>query len=138
MQLGIHALDETNLEIEPSLDPDGLRFELRGSCDAFAVAPLGNYLTRVFAEMERQGATQVTFDIRGLSLLNSSCLKQFITFLHGLRSLHPPTKYAVDFLVDAKLGWQARALAAFVRMCPDIVSVIRVGGPTASNHAGDA
>lgn len=138
MQLGIHALDESNLEIAPSLDSNGLTLKLRGSCDAFAVAPLGRYLAHVFPEMERQGCTKVTFDIRALSLLNSSCLKQFITFLHGLQSLRTPTKYAVDFLVDAKLGWQGRALAAFLRMWPDIVSVIRVRGSDASNHAGDA
>ena len=135
MQLGLDALEADNLEIEPSLGPSGFTLRLRGSCDAFAVTPLGGYLTRVFAEMERQGTTEVTFDIRGLSLLNSSCLKQFITFLHELRSLPTDKQYTVDFLVDAKLHWQSRALAAFVRMCPDIVRVTRVGAGDASNHA---
>jgi hypothetical protein len=138
MELGIHALDASNLEIEASLDTSGLTFALRGSCDAFAVTPLGSYLTRVLAEMKRLGCTRVTFDIRGLCLLNSSCLKQFITFLHKLRAPDTSAKYAVDFLVDAKVGWQARALAAFVRMCPEIVRVIRVGDEDAANHAGEA
>jgi len=136
MHLGIKPLDESNLAIEPSLASNAITLRLRGSCDAFAVTPLGGYLTCVFAEMERTGCTKVTFDIRGLCLLNSSCLKQFITFLHRLRSLDTDTKYAVDFVVDVKLGWQSRALAAFVRMCPDIVSVLRVGANDSETHAG--
>ena len=135
MHLGIQALDESNLEIEPSFASNGLTLRLRGSCDAFAVTPLGSYLSRVFAEMERIGCTHVTFDVRGLCLLNSSCLKQFVTFLHRLRSLDTDTRYAVDFVVDVKLGWQSRALAAFVRMCPDIVSVIRVGANSETRAA---
>jgi hypothetical protein len=137
MQLGIHALDESNLEIEPSLESNGLTLTLRGSCDAFAVTPLGSYLKRVFAEIERLDCANVTFDIRGLCLVNSSCLKQFITFLHELPSLRTGSAHKVDFLVDAKLGWQARALAAFVRMWPEIVSVIRVGENDTADHAGD-
>jgi len=135
MQLGLDALEADNLEIEPSLGSSGFTLKLRGACDAFAVTPLGSYLTRVYAEMERQGTTQVTIDIRGLSLLNSSCLKQFITFLHKLRSQETGRQYVVDFHVDAKLHWQSRALAAFVRMCPDIVRVTRIGASDASNHA---
>ena len=138
MHLGIQALDESNLEIEPSLASNGLTLRLRGSCDAFAVTPLGSYLSRVFDEMERIGCTQVTFDIRGLCLLNSSCLKQFITFLHKLRSLEADKRYVVEFLVDAKLHWQSRALAAFIRMWPDIVRVTRVGPSDASNQVENA
>lgn len=135
MQLGLDALEADNLEIEPSLGPNGFTLKLHGACDAFAVTPLGGYLTRVFAEMERQGVSGVTFDIHGLSLVNSSCLKQFITFLHKLRSLEADEKYTVEFLVDAKLHWQSRALAAFVRMWPDMVRVTRVGAGDASSHA---
>ena len=138
MDLGLQALAESNLAIEPSLESEALVLKLHGSCDAFAVTPLGSYLGCVFAEMDRLASTQVTFDIRGLCLLNSSCLKQFITFLHKLRSLEGGSSYAVTFLVDPKRGWQTRALAAFVRMWPDIVSVVRVGVTDLPNHTGDA
>ena len=138
MQLGLDALEVDNLEIEPSLGSSGFTLKLRGACDTFAVTPLGGYLTSVFAEMERVGVSEGTFDIRGLTLVNSSCLKQFITFLHKLRSLEADKSYVVEFLVDAKLHWQSRALAAFIRMWPDIVRVTRVGPSDASNQVKNA
>ena len=128
----LHTLREENLEIAPVLDTPALTIKLTGACDAFAITPLGGYLTDVLAELRRGTYPKVVFDIRGLCLLNSSCLKQFITFLHKVRSAHP--KCAVDFLVDQSSTWQGRALAAFVRMCPDIVSVIRVAANEAPAH----
>jgi hypothetical protein len=128
----LHTLKEENLEIVPLLDAPALTIQLSGACDAFAIVPLGAYLTDVFAELQRGGYPKVVFDIRGLCLLNSSCLKQFITFLHKLRSTH--SGCTVDFHVDQSSTWQGRALAAFVRMCPDIVSVVKVSANDAPTH----
>lgn len=136
MQLSLQALSEESLQIEPRLDDEALTVQLTGACDGFAVAPLGKYLQEVHAELEKLGTTDVTFDIRRLYLLNSSCLKQFITFLHKLRSSQ--VKYSVKFVVDPALAWQGRGLAAFVRMCPGIVSVVKGESPNAAPCAETA
>jgi hypothetical protein len=114
------ALEE--FEIIPSLIDGCLVLQLIGTGDIVAVEPLRDTLTRVRDKMLEKEISSVEFDIRRLMLLNSSCLKQFASFLVVLSS--QKMKCSVHFIVDSKLAWQTRSLFALERIAADIVRVV--------------
>jgi hypothetical protein len=120
------------LTLEPVLAGGKLQLHLSGVCDSFAVKPLGAYLDSVAAEVSRLGLSSVAIDVTRLSLLNSSSLKQFITFLRPMKS--GESKCQVEFVVDDQTPWQRRCLAALARMCPNAVSLRDVGGGGPGNN----
>ncbi|WP_437284607.1 hypothetical protein [Sorangium sp. So ce406] len=107
--------------IEPALRDDSLGVKLTGTGDMSAVAPLGLFLKDLQAEAARLRVSAIEFDVRALYFLNSSCLKAFISFICGLPGLGLRCK--VQFVTDARLGWQRRSLTALERMSPDLVSI---------------
>ncbi|WP_437954683.1 hypothetical protein WME76_24270 [Sorangium sp. So ce119] len=107
--------------IEPALRDDSLGVKLTGTGDMSAVAPLGLFLKDLQAEAARLRVSAIEFDVRALYFLNSSCLKAFISFICGLPALGLRCK--VQFVTDARLGWQRRSLTALERMSPDLVSI---------------
>ena len=109
------------LRIAPSLEPQMLVIELAGICDSFAVKPLGEYLSRSAREVERLQLNGVIVDVRQLTLMNSSSLKQFVTFLLPIKLGQVQCK--VEFLVDPSSPWQRRCLSALERMCPSSVTI---------------
>lgn len=125
-ELGLKREVHDKLTLEPVLTGGKLQVNLSGLCDSFAVKPLGAYLERVAAEVGRLGLATVAIDVTRLSLLNSSSLKQFITFLRPMKS--GESKCKVEFVVDDQSPWQRRCLAALARMCPNAVSLRDVGG----------
>jgi hypothetical protein len=113
------TLDE--FEIVPTLTNDCLVLQLSGTGDVVAVAPLRDCLQRVGNKIRAKQLFTVEVDIRHLVLLNSSCLKQFASFLLELSTTKTPC--SVCFVVDAKLAWQSRSLFALERLAGDIVCV---------------
>ncbi|WP_438022511.1 hypothetical protein [Sorangium sp. So ce233] len=107
--------------IEPALRDDALSVKLTGTGDMAAVAPLGSLLKDLQAEAVRLRVSAVEFDVRALYFLNSSCLKAFISFICGLAG--QGLKCKVQFVTDARLGWQRRSLTALERMSPELVSI---------------
>ncbi|KYF71784.1 hypothetical protein BE11_33115 [Sorangium cellulosum] len=107
--------------IEPALRDDSLSVKLTGTGDMAAVAPLGSLLKELQWEAVRLRVSAVEFDVRALYFLNSSCLKAFISFICGLAG--QGLKCKVQFVTDARLGWQRRSLTALERMSPELVSI---------------
>jgi len=114
------------LTIKPNLAENTVELSLSGICDSFAVKPLGIYLDRVAAEVLRLGLERVSIDVTKLTLLNSSSLKQFVTFLRPIKL--GEHRHTVEFVVDDANPWQRRCLAALVRMCPAAVTLRDVHG----------
>lgn len=114
------ALDEFG--IVPSLIDGCLVLQLTGTGDIVAVEPLRDCLTSIREKIHQNEISSVEFDIRRLLLLNSSCLKQFASFLVDLSTRK--TRCQVRFIVDSKLAWQARSLFALERLAGDMVRVV--------------
>ncbi|HTN86412.1 MAG TPA: hypothetical protein VL242_22080 [Sorangium sp.] len=108
--------------IEPALRDDTLGVKLTGTGDMAAVAPLDMFLKDMQSEAMRLRVSAVEFDVRALYFLNSSCLKAFISFISRLGTQGLRCK--IQFLTDARLGWQRRSLTALERMSPDLVSIV--------------
>ncbi|WP_437499265.1 hypothetical protein [Sorangium sp. So ce1099] len=107
--------------IEPALRDDTLSVKLTGTGDMAAVAPLDMFLKDMQSEAMRLRVSAVEFDVRALYFLNSSCLKAFISFISRLGSQGLRCK--IQFVTDARLGWQRRSLTALERMSPELVSI---------------
>ena len=111
--------------IEPALvgdRHDQLSVKLTGTGDMAAAAPLGSYCKELQGEVKRLSLAAVEFDIRALYFLNSSCLKAFISFISRLGTQGLRCK--IQFVTDARLGWQRRSLTALERMSPELVSIV--------------
>lgn len=120
-----HAVFD-KLTIAPLLEAGKLQVRLAGICDSFAVKSLGQYLDQVTQEMARLQLATVAIDVTKVALLNSSSLKQFITFLRPMKLGESQNK--VEFVVDDAIPWQRRCLAALARMCPVAVSLRDING----------
>jgi hypothetical protein len=107
--------------IEPSAAAGVLTLRLTGTGDTAAVAPLQTFLEAVAREVAPLELHRIVFDVRLLYLLNSSCLKAMLGFI--FRIVSSDRACAVRFLVDPKLAWQRRSLAALVRMAPQLVGI---------------
>ncbi|WP_437730453.1 hypothetical protein [Sorangium sp. So ce1335] len=110
--------------IEPALRDDTLSIKLSGTGDMAAAPSLGICLKALQAEVMRLSINLVEFDVRALYFLNSSCLKAFISFIFAVAG--QGMKCKVQFITDARLGWQRRSLTALERMSPDSVSIADV------------
>ncbi|MGK3961014.1 hypothetical protein WME89_33835 [Sorangium sp. So ce321] len=119
--LKVDSVVTDSFGIEPALRDDTLSVKLTGTGDMAAAAPLGSYFKTLQAEVIRLSVSAVEFDVRALYFLNSSCLKAFISFICGLGS--QGMKCKIQFLTDARLGWQRRSLTALERMSPELVSI---------------
>ena len=105
----------------PSVNGDEVTLTLTGTGDMAAVAPLEQCLNQMHQLITARGFGGARIDISALYLLNSSCIKTLLSFLHT--NMRSKRRYPVRFIVDAHLAWQARTLGVLARMAPDLVSV---------------
>jgi hypothetical protein len=84
---------------------------------------LGPYLESLHAEAMRSGVQRVTFDIRELYFLTSSCLKCFATMLATVAAVEPRFRYSVRFLANQNLHWQRRSLEALRSVAQNIIEI---------------
>jgi hypothetical protein len=105
----------------PSVVGDEAVLTLTGTGDMAAVAPLEHCLQQAHELIALHNLSAARIDISALYLLNSSCIKTLISFIH--RNMASKQRYAVRFVVDNRLAWQARTLGVLCRMAPDLVSV---------------
>jgi hypothetical protein len=112
----------SDFRVTPSVVGDEVVVTLSGTGDMAAVAPLEQALKQVDEQILAQGLAGARIDISALYLLNSSCIKALISFIH--RNMAAKRRYAVRFVVDERLAWQSRTLGVLCRMAPDLVSVV--------------
>ena len=127
-------MQKGRMTIQPRVESDTVHVEIEGICDSFAVKGLGAFLTSVAEEVTRSSLRHVNIDISQVSLLNSSCIKQFITFIRPIKAGQLDCK--VCFTVAPSIPWQRRSMSALVRMCPSAVSL--VGGSETGSHPSRA
>jgi hypothetical protein len=118
----IHPVTLEEFGIAPSLVDSRLVLRLTGIGDTMAVTPLRDCLYAIKRGIAGSEVVAVEFDIRGMQLLNSSCLKVFATFLIEL--LGNKSTCPIRFIVDSKLPWQARSLFALERLASSLVRIV--------------
>ena len=122
-----HFADATELRIREYLDLDASVGALLDQCSQFIGVPglrrSGNADMRVVTELDaalerlaerlpKQPNAEVSFDIRELYFMNSSCFKCFVSFIVTSLDLPRQQQYKVVFLANPRMPWQDRSLEA--------------------------
>ncbi len=102
---------------------DEITVMLRGNAEMTVTARLSSSLDRLHAEIIRSGAEQVTFDLRELYFMTSSCLKCLANLLARDADLDPAQRYLVRFLANPNLHWQRRSLEALSCVSTELVRI---------------
>ncbi len=100
-------------------DPPQIRFT--GNGDSEAVGPLARYLRQLHTELLGNHCTTVSVDLRELYFMNSSCLKNFVSWIYKVDTEGKP--YEITLMANARLQWQQRSLATLQRLAPKIVTI---------------
>jgi hypothetical protein len=108
--------------LKPSLANGAVSVALTGTGDLLAMPQLGSFLKQLHVEVTRLSVKLVVMDIRELYFLNSSCLKQFVTWLKSIRGAGTHG-YQVQFISNANLRWQRRTLAALQALSDGAVTI---------------
>jgi hypothetical protein len=109
--------------LEPKQIGDQITVRLSGNADMTVTTKLGPYLDRLHAEALRLGVKRLTFDIRELYFLTSSCLKAFATMLAAVAQLDAAKRYTVRFLANSNLHWQRRSLEALRCVAQNVIEI---------------
>jgi hypothetical protein len=97
--------------------------QLTGNADVAAKQHLAGLLRVVHTQAQERGVGHVRFDIRNLAFMNSSCFKDLISWLDGVREATTVGRYRVTFMSSAALHWQRRSLHALSCFARDLVTV---------------
>jgi hypothetical protein len=122
-ELRVQPVKLHEFSLEPALEGANFSIRLLGTADARAQRTIGATLPQVHAEALRLAVREVTVDYRELEFMNSSCFKEFITWLGEVRVLPSHTKYRIRFLSDSGKHWQRRSLTALSCFAVDLVEI---------------
>ncbi len=107
--------------LEATLGEGKATLRLSGTGDMLAVEPLKRCLNELRVELLERHIQRLEVDMQSLYLLNSSCIKAFVSMVYSIQSAGHDLR--LKFMVDKNLSWQARTIAPLARMAPEVVSV---------------
>jgi hypothetical protein len=108
--LNVEGVTEQDFTAAAQLEEGGVSAVLAGNADLRSRQSLGGFLTSLHSAVERLGVGEVTVDLRQLRFMNSSCFKNFITWITTLQEMSPERQYRVCFISDPTMHWQKRSL----------------------------
>ncbi len=117
------AITEPKFSAVATYAGEEITVQLTGNADVGAKQHLATLLKTVHTQAQERGVGHVRFDIRNLAFMNSSCFKDLITWLDGVREASVPSRYRVTFMSSAALHWQRRSLHALSCFARDLVTV---------------
>jgi|SRR6185503_5625334 len=101
-----------------------LLLEMRGNADLSVQAALASFVPQVHAEALARAVSQVTVDLRAVEFMNSSCIKELVSWLQLLLETEPERRYRVRLLQGAP-HWQNRSLQVLQAFAGDLVEIER-------------
>jgi len=120
--IGLVPLVGATFALRPDMHEGSLQIAVTGNGDMSTVEALSRYLRQVHTVVVELALAEVRFDFRDLYFLNSSCLKEFVTWICGAVESSPKS-FKVRFVTNPKLLWQRRSLEALQRLAPNTVQI---------------
>lgn len=113
----------SNFGVTGNLDGKLLTVQLTGNADLAALDPLEKVLGRVHDEAQRAEVGEVAVDLRQLEFMNSSCFKNFVSWIGKVQELPTEKQYRIRFLSNAEMLWQRRSLHALQCFAVQLITV---------------
>jgi hypothetical protein len=118
-----YKVTDTSFCAEALLDGRRITVNLSGSADANAAAHLQLMLARTQLQARRQPTEEVVVDFRRLEFMVSSCFKNLLSWINGVRDAKGEEQYRIRFLSDSKYLWQRRSLRSLQALSNELVSI---------------
>jgi hypothetical protein len=100
-----------------------LALSLQGNADIHIIEPLKNFLQAAHQEALRLSVSEVTIDMKQLEFMNSSCFKNFVSWLNSVQELAPEKQYKIKFLSNPAMHWQKRSLHALRCFAVELITI---------------
>jgi hypothetical protein len=110
-----------SFSLQPTYEPPKLVVKFSGTGDLDAVDALAGFLPQIHQACGELAASEVVFDFRGLTFMNSSCFKGFVTFIDQARGSN--AGYRIRFITSGQHHWQRRSLEALRRLAMGVVTI---------------
>ncbi len=123
MELGIDRVRDKHFKAQASLEQGGLLIELRGTADIPARESLQKLLSQAQGAVEKHKVSKVTVDLCEVEFMNSSCFKDFVSWINATQDDDGQPRYQIHFLSSPDMHWQKRSLHALRSFAPDVVSI---------------
>jgi len=121
--VSFYKVADTSFCAEALLDGRRITVNLSGSADANAAAHLQLMLARTQLQARRQPTEEVVVDFRRLEFMVSSCFKNLLSWINGVRDAKGEEQYRIRFLSDSKYLWQRRSLRSLQALSNELVSI---------------
>jgi hypothetical protein len=121
--LNIGPVKTNEFSATAALADGNLSVQLVGNADLRNKEALDVFLRAVHAEALRRPAGEVSVDVRQLQFMNSSCFKNFVSWLCAMQDCPPEAQYRIRFLSNATMHWQKRSMHALSCFAADLVTV---------------
>lgn len=122
-KLKLNSMNCGDLATAAAWDGTDLEAIFSGTADMASKAGLGLWLVQLHAEACRLAAKNVRIDFRPLVFMNSSCFKDFVTWLTAVKALAPSEQYHIHFVSSPAHRWQKASLFALSCFAIDLVTI---------------
>jgi hypothetical protein len=119
----IREIVTSDLKTETEIARSAFTVKMSGSAETAATTELDGFLKRLHQSAVTAKVPEVVIDIRGLEFMNSSCFKQFVTWISTLQESPADAQYRVRFIADEKKHWQSRSLGALACFGIDLIRI---------------
>jgi hypothetical protein len=122
-ELSSLSFSSPNFGASGSVDGKTLTIALSGNADLGALAPLEKVLASLHQEAETAAVAEVAVDLRKLEFMNSSCFKNFVSWIGKVQELDGTKQYRIRFVSNAEILWQRRSLHALQCFAAQLITV---------------
>ena len=117
----VDSLTEENVRFNAS----GNRLTIIGSINCSSP---GDFMTKFIDDFHdniiKNGIKEVIVDLKLLKFLNSSGIKEFVTWILRIPSLPAEQKYHIKFLSNKDYAWQETSISTLIILDPDTSEII--------------
>jgi hypothetical protein len=106
-----------------AVEDSAWRMRWAGTADLLVQKQLGAFLTEAHECAASHMASRVVVDLTELKFINSSCLKNVVSWLIAVKNDSKDRQYHIVFRINPKAGWQDRSFTAMSCMCSDLVTL---------------
>jgi hypothetical protein len=117
------AVEANTFKASLAVENSSWHMKWAGTADLLVQDKLGEFLTAAHQCATSYLANRVVVDVTDLKFINSSCLKNVVSWLITVKNGAKDRQYHIAFRINPKAAWQDRSFTAMACMCADLVTL---------------